>query len=43
MIMDFSREIELVGGTVPVVTDLFSEQMAIGEVGLSQVRWNMEE
>ena len=43
MITDFSREITLVGGTVPVVTDLFSERMAIGEPGPSQVCRDAEE
>ena len=43
MIMDFSKEITLVGGTVPVVTDLFSERMAIGEPGPSQIRRDTEE
>ena len=37
MIMDFSREIKLVGRMVPVVMDLFSERMAIREPGPLQV------
>ena len=43
MIADFSREIKLVGGMVLVVTDLFSERMAIREPGPSQVRQDAEE
>ena len=43
MITDFSKEITLVGGTVPVVTDLFSERMAIGEPGPLQICRDTEE
>ena len=43
MITDFSKEITLVGGTVPVVPDLFSERMAIREPGPSQICRDTEE
>ena len=43
MIMDFSKEITLVSGTVLVVMDLFSERMAIREPGPSQIRRGTEE